>query len=101
MDSTTLISMLALTVGVLGHIISTVWWAAKITTILGALQTTIADIALEVRAARHTYVTKEDVSRAFGIAEKEKDSMWDRIDSLRDDFSELRESVAKNNNNKE
>lgn len=96
MEPTAWIAVVGLSVGVLVHIVSTVWWAAKITTILSTLQANVADMASEVKASRQIYISREEVAKALAVAEKEKDSMWKRIDSMREDLSALRELIARN-----
>ena len=73
-----------LAIAIIGHIVATVWWAARITTILSLAQTSLAEITADIRAHKLNSVTKEDMARELAISEKEHKAIWKNIDELKD-----------------
>ena len=68
---------------VLAHIVSTVWWAAKVSTLLVLVQETLSDLSVEMKAVNKTYVSKEDFSRERAVDEKEHQALWKNIDEIK------------------
>lgn len=71
-----------ITLVILTHIIATVWWAAKISTLLSMTQTSLESLALEMKAVNKTYVSKEDFAKEMVTKDKEITAMWKRIDEI-------------------
>lgn len=71
-------------IAVCSHIVASVWWAARITTILEVLQKNAGDVASEMKAMRMTLATKEDLSREVAILSKEQEAIWKNIDKLKE-----------------
>ncbi len=83
MDSALWIGIIGIALVILAHVVTTVWWAAKITTILTIAQTSLESLATEMKAVNKTYVSKEDFSRELAIKDKEIAAMWKRIDEIK------------------
>jgi hypothetical protein len=79
-----MIAMGGLLAGLVGHIITTVWWASKITTVCEMAQKSLAELTAEMKSVNKTYVSKEDFARERAIAEKEHEAMWKQIDKLKE-----------------
>ena len=68
---------------VVGHLITTVWWASKVSTLLDRVQTDLRDIVTELKAVRNVYVTKDDYLQRMISTDKEHTAIWGAIDALR------------------
>lgn len=82
MDTANIIALAGLGIGLLGHMCATIWWAAKITTLLGQAQIELRDMASEMKAVNKTYVTKEEYAKDQGHTEKRLDAVWAKVDKL-------------------
>ena len=71
-----------LAIFVISHIIITVWWAAKVSTILNIVQSELKELIVEFKLSRDIYFTKVEAQRELAITEKEHKVMWKRIDEL-------------------
>jgi hypothetical protein len=78
------IALITLGVGLLGHIVTTVWWASKITTILENALKSLMELSIEMKAVNKTYTSKEDFSREIGRIDKSQEAMWTKVDHLND-----------------
>ena len=72
----------ALALFVLTHLGSTIYWAAKITTILSRLEKDFDNLTVELRAMKSSYVSKEEFAYRIAQSDKEHHAMWKRIDEL-------------------
>jgi hypothetical protein len=70
--------------GLLGNIITSVWWASKITTSIDILSSAVGDIKLIIAKHEASYVTKVDFEKDFGHLEKKVDAAWVKIDKLQE-----------------
>lgn len=75
--------MVTLFVFVVSHIVITVWWASRVTTLLVLVQKELDQIVGELRTGRQVYFTRDEAVRERTVAEKEHDAMWRRIDELK------------------
>ena len=75
-------AIVTLGIFVLSNIGLMIYWSAKITTLLGVVQTQLSDVVLELRSLRTIYVTKEEAAREITINEKERNALWKKIDAL-------------------
>lgn len=82
-----LIGGFVLAFGLIGNVITTIWWASRITTTLDILRSAVD----ELKSEKKTYATKEDVAREVGVADKEHSAIWKNIDEIK--------SVVFNGNN--
>lgn len=83
MESGTILAIIALVIGLVGHVITTVWWASRITTILELTQKSMETLSVEMKAVNKTYVSKEDLARELVVNEKEHAAMWKQIDNMK------------------
>lgn len=79
-----LVAILSFGVMVLIHVVSTVWWASKVNTTLQIVVKDVGDLVVELKAMKDTYVKKEDFAKAVSDGNRHRDSMWKKIDDLRD-----------------
>ena len=77
-----IIALITLGLGLTGHIVTTVWWASRITTILEASSRSLMELSIEMKAVSKTYVTKEEFSKDLSHVEKKIDAAWIKIDKL-------------------
>lgn len=82
MNIALLIALVTLGIGLISHIVTTVWWASKITTILESAQKSLIELSVDMKAVNKTYVSKEDFAREMGHMEKRIDAAWEKIDIL-------------------
>lgn len=85
-----------LALGVAGNFAACIWWASKTDTILTFLQKNLNEMVTEIKAAKMGFVTKDEVSREIGIADKENKALWRNIDELKKEYAELSKEVYKN-----
>ena len=76
------IALAAVGIGLIGHMVATVWWASRITTILGQAQLELRDMSIEMKAVNKTYITKEEYAKDQGQSEKRLDAVWIKVDKL-------------------
>ena len=76
--------VVALFIFVVGHIITTVWWASRINTLLDIVQTDLHDVITELKTMKAVFVSKEEISRELALDEKEKCAIWKNIDELKE-----------------
>jgi uncharacterized protein YoxC len=81
-DIALVISLVTLGFGLICHIVTTVWWASKITNILENAQKTLSELSIDMKAVNKTYVTKEDYAKDQGHTEKRLDAVWAKVDKL-------------------
>ena len=65
---------------VLAHIVSTVWWAAKVSVLLSLVQKSLETLSIDMKALNKTYVSKEELAREITISSQERKAMWDKLD---------------------
>ncbi|HEY9874592.1 MAG TPA: hypothetical protein V6D12_14225 [Candidatus Obscuribacterales bacterium] len=82
MDLALVIGLATLGVGLIGHIVTTVWWASKITNILENAQKSLNELSIDMKSVNKTYVSKEDFARELGHVEKRLDAAWAKLDAL-------------------
>ncbi|GEM_PF-3717295 len=80
---------LAVTLGlfVFSHVCITIWWASRVNTLLSVVQSELKEIVDEFKSTRFIFSTKDEVSRALAISDKEHQAIWKRIDEIRNDLS--------------
>lgn len=67
---------------VLTHIVVTVWWAAKVNTVLEVVEKKIETLIIELKATRDNSYRKEEAIRDVTLNDKEHEAMWKKIDLL-------------------
>ena len=76
-------ALVSLAIFIMTHIGITVWWASRVNTLLGFVQTELREIVAELKASRSTYMTKDEFTYYCAQADKEHVAMWKRIDEVR------------------
>ena len=84
MDGTQILTFAtgALSIFVLTNVLASVWWASKINTLLGIVQSKLDEIVIELKASHEVYFTKAEALRELAIAEKEHRALWKRFDEI-------------------
>lgn len=83
MEMTSLVIAIAtLALSLLGHIITTVWWASKITNILEISRGDIKELLIDMKNVNTTYVRKEDYIREMTEIKNSIDAAWRGIDEI-------------------
>lgn len=88
-----LIAGMVLFLGLIGHIIASIWWASRITVLVEGAQISILnmanafkDMTAEIKAFGSVYARKDDVVREMTLMEKQIQVMWDKLDKLKERF---------------
>ena len=68
--------------GLIGNVISTVWWASRITASLDILTSAVSEIKSILAKHEATYYTKEEAAREFSHVKQQTDALWARIDKM-------------------
>jgi len=71
-----------LAVFVVGHLFITIWWAARVNTLMQIVQRDLDSIIIEIRAMRKEFMSREEILRELVSAEKERKAIWKRVDEL-------------------
>lgn len=71
--------------GLMGNIVSTVWWASKITTTLTVLTNAVNDIKTVIARHEATYFTKEEAAREFTHIKQQTDALWKKVDKIQEE----------------
>lgn len=86
-----LIAGIVLLLGLVGHIIASVWWASRITTLVETAQGSITamsqalkDVVSELKTFGNQFARKEDVAREMALHEKQLETMWDKFEKLKE-----------------
>lgn len=74
----------ALALFVLTHLGSTIYWAAKITTILSRLEKDFDNLTVELRSMKASYVSKEEFTYRIAQSDKDHADLWKRLQELND-----------------
>jgi len=77
-----LIAFAVFFLGLLGNVISTVWWASKITASLDILTTAVSEIKTILARHEATYYTKEEAAKDFAHANQQINALWGKVDKL-------------------
>lgn len=72
-----------LAIAVLAHAASTIWWAAKVNTLLNVIQKTLLEISTELKVHKSNTLSRSELERDRAVAEKEHKALWNRIDELK------------------
>ncbi len=83
MDNNVLISLVSLSLIIIGHLCTTVWWMSKITEKLAALERAFTDIAKIVREHESVYMKQADCYREITKLETQINAIWGKIDAQR------------------
>lgn len=73
------VSGVLLAMGIIGNLVTTVWWASKITTTLTILKSAVD----ELKADKKTFATKEDLARELAVTDKEHKALWKNVDEIK------------------
>ena len=84
-DVGTVIAMLGLSIVVVAHLCSTVWWMSKITTTLDILAKSVDEIKNIIARHEATYYTKEEAAKDFAHRDAKIDAAWSKLDKLIDE----------------
>lgn len=71
-----------LVIVVLVHIVSTVWWASRVSAFLEIVQRDVQIVIDELKLARGVYTTKEEMAAAIAVQQKEISAVWKKLDKL-------------------
>jgi hypothetical protein len=82
-----IVAIVTLAIGMLVHVVTTVWWASRITTVLERCQADITTLLADSKAISNIYVKKEDYNRDLTNLESKVDAAWSAIDELNKDES--------------
>lgn len=77
-----MVAIISLTLGLVIHICTTVWWASRITTILERSQSDIRELLADTKMLSATYVKKEDYVREIAHLEKRVQDVELEIDEI-------------------
>lgn len=87
-----IIAGLVLFLGLIAHVVSTVWWASRTTTLLEATQssilamsTALKEMTQEIKSFGSEYIRKEDAIREIALINKQLETMWTKYEKLKDD----------------
>lgn len=89
-----IVPWISLGVVLLGHLLASIIWATRIDTLLNIMRTQVDSISKDLGSYRDRYSTKEDVSMALKISEKEvaialamaqkeNVALWKKIDEIK------------------
>lgn len=67
---------------VLVHVVSTVWWASKVSTLLDVVQRDLNLVMVEFKLSRNIYITKEESASIAALQQKEMSAVWKKLDKL-------------------
>lgn len=75
---------------IISHIVASVWWASKITTVLGFLQTTLT------RLEKHheSYHTKEQAGKDLALQAAQNSDLWKSLGEHRRKIEALEQEIA-------
>lgn len=86
------IAGIVLFLGLIAHVVSTVWWASRTTTLLESAQAAITamsnamkEMTTEIKTFGNSYAKKEDVVRELALHDKQLETMWNKFEKLKDD----------------
>ena len=72
----------ALGLGLLAHVIASVWWASHINTLLGVLVKRMDDLSKELASLRLSYVTKEEYTFRITQSDREHGELSRRLEAV-------------------
>lgn len=75
---TSWIAIIGLGLGMVGHLVATVWWASKITTTLEIVRANVTDMASDGKE----YATKEEVAEKMISRDQQITAIWKKVDYL-------------------
>lgn len=81
---------------VLGHVITTVWWAAKVSTLLVMVQKSLENLSIDMKSVSVMYVSKDELTRALTVAKQEREAMWRKVDKQDEIIEHIRDKVLSN-----
>ena len=82
MELGTTISVLSLGIAMVGHLVTSVWWASSITTRIEILIEKVNTIMETNSRHEATFATKEQVAKDFAHIETRVDAAWKKIDQI-------------------
>lgn len=81
--------VLTLILFVISHIITSVWWASKTSTLLDVVQRELKEMVSELKSMNKVMVSKEEVAREQAVNEKEHVAIWKNIDEIKERLNTL------------
>lgn len=78
-----LVGWIGLGTAIFVHLVGTVVWATRMTTVLEMVQQTLGELHTDHKAMTKVYITKEEFAKDIGRFEKEQAAIWKHIDDLR------------------
>ena len=76
-------AIVTLGVFVIGHLMTTIWWASRVNTLLDVVQNKLSEIVVNLKAMESSYVKKEELAYRVATSDKEHAAMWKQIDDLK------------------
>lgn len=74
------VAIVGLGLGLIAHLIATVWWASKVTTLLEIVRSNVNTMMSDGKQN----VTKEDLAEKLSSRDQQIAAIWKRLDSLID-----------------
>jgi len=78
-----IITLVAVCIGLVGHIVATVWWAATVNTTLKIVVGQVGDLVVELKSMKNLYVKKEQYSKDMALVEKNQEAIWRKLDEIK------------------
>lgn len=72
----------ALGLGLLAHVIASVWWASHMNTLMGILINRLDDMGKELTALRSNYVSKEEFAYRIAQSDREHTEFGRRLSDM-------------------
>lgn len=72
------VAIVGLGVGLMGHLVATVWWASKITTTLDNVNKNVDNMICDNKE----YATKIELAEKLAIRDQQTTALWKKVDYL-------------------
>lgn len=72
------VAIVSLGVGLIVHLVSTVWWASKITTTLEIVRNNVKEMLIDGKQ----YATKEELAEKLTSRDQQITAIWKKVDYL-------------------
>jgi hypothetical protein len=64
------------------QLVTSVWWASKMNTLLTVLQREVQETLSEIKSMKSNYVTMGDCKSKCMMTDKEIEALWKRVDEI-------------------
>lgn len=78
--------MITMGIFIVTHIVTTVWWASRMNTLMDIVRKELADVVIELKANRGLYSSKSELAAVMAVAEKERVALWKNVDEIKRDI---------------